>query len=388
MTARIGIIGCGGRMLHLLRRVPGLGRDIEVAALCDPDPRSIRAGLEELNPRARVYSDHRELSADPSLSWVFIGSWNCFHSEQAVVALEAGKNVFCEKPLATSLLGARAIRDAHRRHPGIFCIGFTLRYSSTYRKIKEVLDSGAIGRVVSMEFNETLHFDHGSHIHGNWRRLRANTGSHLLEKCCHDMDLALWMVGSLPARVASFGGLNFFRPENASWPERLGKAPDGRRAFSSPWSDLVALDPFTSDKDIVDNQVAILEFANGARATFHTNCATNLWERRMYLCCSAGTLRADLTSGLVEIARFGYGVPAETWTGSAGGHGGGDEVLGAELARAILEGVRPPTTLEHGLASAITCFGIDEAKDRGCVVDMDPLWSAVGMSEIADLKAI
>ena len=64
--------------------------------------------------------------------------------------------------------------------------------------------------MISMEFNETLGFNHGGFIMGDWRRLTENSGTHLLEKCCHDIDLVNWMLESIPVKVASFGGVNFF----------------------------------------------------------------------------------------------------------------------------------------------------------------------------------
>ena len=93
-------------------------------------------------------------------------------------------------------------------------MGFNLRRSPHYRKLKALLNDGVIGDVVSMDFNETLDFNLGGYIFGDWRRLRENSGPFLLEKCCHDIDLANWMLDSQATRVASFGGLNFFVPEN------------------------------------------------------------------------------------------------------------------------------------------------------------------------------
>lgn len=64
-----------------------------------------------------------------------------------------------------------------------------------------------------MEFNETLHLDHGGFIMGDWRRLTEHSGGHLLEKCCHDFDLVNWILRTKARKVSSFGGLNFFIPK-------------------------------------------------------------------------------------------------------------------------------------------------------------------------------
>jgi len=200
-----------------------------------------------------------------------IASWNCFHKEQVVKAFDAGKHVFCQKPLAMNVEDCAEMLESWKKSGKLFNLGFTLRYSPHYRKIKKLLQENAIGKIVSMEFNETLGFNHGGYIMGDWRRLTEYAGTHLLEKCCHDIDLVNWMVDSPASKVASFGDLDFFIPENNYHIERLGKNKEGKRAYWS-WGGLIDLNPFTSNKDIVDNQVAIIQFENGIRTTFHTNC--------------------------------------------------------------------------------------------------------------------
>ena len=376
----IGVIGCGSRILGLLERIPGLGRTIRVRALCDTEPGAVRRYQDRFGPGAKAYRDYRKLVKDPSVDWVFIGSWNCYHREHAVAALNAGKHVFCEKPLATTLGDCLAMRKAWERKGMKFSVGFTLRYSPHYRKIKQLVDAGKVGKIISMEFNETLHFDHGGFIHGDWRRLSKYSGSHLLEKCCHDMDLAHWIVGSLPARVASFGGTDFFVPKNKRYMKKVGKPARSHSPFCM-WPRPEDHNPFTARKDIVDNQVAILEFANWARATFHTNCSTNIGERRMYICGTDGTLRADLGTGTVEVRKIRYGVDVKTFaTGARGGHGGGDEVLGRSIRDSILKGAEPLADLDDGLKSAVTCFAVDKAQETGRVVDVGPMWKRAGVT--------
>ncbi len=377
----VGLIGCGGRLRGVARNVLTCCDDIEVRALCDPNEDSIRAARDHLslNGAARVCRTPQELASAADIDWVMIGSWNCFHREHVEAAFAAGRHVFCEKPLATTIDDCLAMRDAWRAAGKQFVIGFTLRYSPHYRKIKEVLDSGAIGDIVSLEFNETLHFCHGGYIHGDWRRLVQNAGTHLLEKCCHDVDLVNWVVGSPAARVASFGGTNFFKPDNAGYIEKLGKNRDGKDAYRT-WPGPVNENPFTSDKDIIDNQVAIIEFANGVRSTFHTNCNAGIPERRMYICGTEGAVRADVIRGSIELQRIGFDTAIENVsTDASGGHGGGDSILARNIADCMLAKDQPFTGLEDGLRSAITCFGIDQAMDTGTVVDMQPLWEQAGI---------
>jgi predicted dehydrogenase len=372
----LGIIGCGSRIDYLARQLLKKGDGIEVVAVCDPSPISLARATNSFGDSLRVYDDYRDLVRDPAVDWVAVGSWNCFHRDHVVAALEAGKHVFSEKPLAISLEQCLDIGKAWKASGKHLIVGFTLRYSAHYLKIKEIVESGTIGRIVSFEFNETLHFDHGAYIHGDWRRLRSQAGSHILEKCCHDLDLANWFVGSVPSRVASFGGTDMFCPRNEHLMRDIPKAADGREPFKGWWDYNEAIqNPFTTDKDIVDNQVAILQYANGVRATFHTNCSTTIKERRMYICGTEGTIRSDVIDGSIVVQRIGYDQELiDASTSAKGGHGDGDRFLTQCWYDCMTRGVEPVTGFEDGLKSAVTAFAIDEALDTGRVVDLAEYW--------------
>lgn len=382
MTSRIGvgIIGCGSRVRNLAKGVLARDPSIRVTALCDPLPESIVESRNVLQAQdATEYENYHDLVRSDQVDWVMIGSWNRLHKEHAVAAFEAGKHVFCEKPLAVNLDDCLAIRDAWQRSGKQFIIGFTLRYSPHYRKIRELVSGGAIGRIISLEFNETLSFSHGGYIMGDWRRLRKLAGTHLLEKCCHDLDIANWLLESCVHKAASFGGLDFFVPKNAYHMKRLGTDAEGRSAYRT-WPGTVLENPFTTEKDILDNQVAILQYGNGARATFHTNCNAGIPERRMYICGTEGAIRSDVRIGRIELQRIGFDEPLQDLsTEGRGGHGGGDSFLTESIADCMRGNGKPLSTLEDGLRAAIACFGVDAAQDSGQLFDLSPLWEKAGI---------
>ncbi|MBN1556455.1 MAG: Gfo/Idh/MocA family oxidoreductase [Phycisphaerae bacterium] len=379
MAVGVGMIGCGAMGIGIAERLLRQSPDIHLLGLNDPQESSIQKTRDRLKTDAKVHDDYHALLADKDIQWVMIASWNCFHHEQVLAAFDAGKHVFCQKPLAITAEQCAEMYHRWKRTDRMFNIGFTLRYSPHYRKINQLLRDGAIGKIVSFEFNETLEFNHGGYIMGDWRRLTKNAGTHLLEKCCHDLDLANWMVDSRAKRVASFGGLDFFTPENEKYIQKIGKNKEGRSAYCS-WiahSNFGPMvNPFTSDKDIIDNQVAILEYENGVRATFHANCNSAIPERRMYICGTEGLIRADVLTGELQLKRIGFDTEIETLNTIEGeGHGGGDEILAKELADSMLNGTEPSTGLEDGLTSAFTAFAIDEAMDTGKVVSLDKYWA-------------
>jgi len=381
---KIGIIGCGFRAREVAQNVVKAGGGaIEVAALCDISQTSITDGLACF-PNAVVCDDYHDMLAREDIDWILVGSFNAAHREHVIPALDAGKHIFCEKPLATTQEDCLAMLAASRAHAGHFVVGFVLRYSPFYIKIKELLNADAVGDIISFEFNETLHPNHGAAMHGNWRRRCAIGGSFLLEKCCHDMDLMLWLTDTRPSRIASFGGLNFFKAANAHVMDRY--EPNGRGipfyglGRQTGWAvgkeDNIS--PFNDDKDVIDNQVAILEMENGIRATFHLCTHAPIQERRFYICGTKGAIRGDVLTGEIEYRPVGWKPETENFKPiEGGGHGNADGCMAEDLADCILNDTPMPTTLLDGVRSAFTCFGIDQAMDTGTIVDMSAYWATI-----------
>ena len=379
---RAALVGFGGRLEAVVRALNQATDAVEYAGVYDPDAARVQAARDEFCPRGRVYDSIKAVAGDPDVDWVLIASPNHRHAAQAIAALRGGKHVFCEKPLATSLEDVAALRDAWRASRRRFVLGLTLRHSPFYRAVREWIDAGRIGQLISMEINDTLDFNHGGHIHSHpWRRKTALGGSHLLEKCCHDIDLAIWMTASLPRHVASFGGKDFFVPEHAYMKEKVGSAKDGREPFMCWPSVGKRVDPFAGDGDVVDNQVGIIEFANHVRATFHTNCVAGIPERRLCLLGTEGAMRVDILSGELSYRRVACDAEIEPIAQfEAGGHGGGDAVLGRDLAATMLDGAEPHASLREGTLAAVTCFAMNDAMRTRTVVDCWPYWEQVGMT--------
>lgn len=377
----VGIIGCGSRIQKIFTQVHSKHPEIKLLALNDPHQGSIDSTRGAFNSDAQVIQDYHQLVTIPEIEWVLIGSWNRFHCDHAVAALEAGKHVFCEKPLAITLEQCLKMRDTWKQSSCQFSIGFVLRYSPFYQNVFRLIQEGAIGKIVSFEFNETIDFNLATLIHGGWRRHRENAGTFILEKCCHDLDLANWFTGSLPVRVASFGGQDIFRPENDYLVKKTGHDLDGRQAYTrkAGVNNIAVENPFTTGKSIVDNQVVILEYANGVRGTFHTNCQAGILERRFYILGTEGAIRADIISGRLETQRVGFNKEREVIEyPHMEGHYGADQYLAECVSQSILNGDKPMAGIEEGINSAVAAFAIDQALDEGCIVDLSSLWEKVG----------
>jgi predicted dehydrogenase len=311
-----------------------------------------------------------------------------YHKDVAVPCFEAGKHVMLEKPMALTADDCRAILRAHEKARRVLQIGFVLRCTPFYRRIKEVVSGGRLGQVMGIQAAEHLGLSHSSAYMRRWHRQRANSGSFLLTKCSHDLDLLSWLTGSRPSAVASFGDNNFFLPDKQP-AEYCSACPvretcpyrfDGGFVYMT---DEEKADPskcgfdrcvYTPDKDIVDNQVCILEFANGVRATFALQLFHPRGGRSIAISGTEGFLSGWMEDHRVRV-EFNDGRPPETHDLTAevaGGHGGGDARFVDEFVEAVRAGTEPVTDLLAGLASTVVGAAIEEARARRKVVRIPP----------------
>jgi predicted dehydrogenase len=342
---------------------------VKVVSVYDPDKAVAQSALDYWNDRdVKICDSYKEAIQSPGIDWVLVFSPNAYHKEQIMAAFKAGKHVFSEKPLAASVKDCQTIYEAHQQSGLIFATGFVLRYAPMYRKVKELLESGKLGKILSIDANENITPGHGGYIMVNWRRHTKLAGPHILEKCCHDLDLINWFAKSVPSRIAAFGGLDFFVPENRHFEEKFGKKTFF--AFRDPHR---VDSPFTSDKDLMDNQVAIMEYRNGIKVMFQATMSNAIPERRMYFSCTEGTLIVELYSGKLEYRRIGdEGVTTMDFAGD--GHGGGDGYIMKDLYDCMKNHSKPKCSGDEGLESAVVALSIDRAIKNKTIVNLEPIW--------------
>jgi len=361
----IGVIGCGSRMIFILKELLKINPEHKIIGICDPDSEAIENVKRIFGGDITVYDDYEEL-ASGNIDWIFIGSINSYHKDHIMSAISNNKNIFCEKPLVIKFEECKEIENAMTGKDIELFVGHNLRYSPHYNEIKRIVDSGKIGEIISLEFNETIPFFHGSHFMTSWRGYVRYTGGFLLEKCCHDLDLLSWIANTRPVKVASFGGRNFFIPKNSYLYETM----NNKEEFTFKGKPIP--NPFTSSKDIIDNQVVILECDNGIRATFHVNLSSGIPERRMYICGSEGTIRADVLTGKIEVSGINDSHIKLIFNKDVcESHGGGDSFMIEELDR-VMKGISSPTISFHeAINSVIACLAIDGAMKTNKIVHID-----------------
>ncbi len=370
----VAVIGNGQRGKYVVNQLlKDSERNVHIVSVFDPDKECSKDVLEFWGyPEAKICSSCEEAIKTPGVEWVMVFSPNVYHKEGILTAFAEGKHVFSEKPLATSIQDCQEIYKAHQKTNLLFATGFVLRYAPIYRRVREIIDSGILGKLISVEANENILPEHGGYIMCNWRRHTSEAGPHILEKCCHDIDLLLWFIGSLPEKVASFGGTNMFTKENSGLMEKYGK-----KRFCT-WPDPHAIEtPFSGDTDLMDNTVSIAEFRNGVRLSFCASMCNIIPERRMRFNFTEGNLIIDLYTGLIHYRQLGSD-ELKVINVSGDGHGGGDSYIMKELYESMCTGSAPKCSGNEGLESAVFAIAMDEAAKTQQTVDMKPIWESLG----------
>ena len=363
---RVAAIGCGGRS-HLLGEFIKAGKGaLSIVAAYDPLRERALAWRESLGqPSCRVCETAEEAIAAPDVDLVCIFSPNASHSAYIIAALAAGKRVFSEKPLATTLEDCQRIREAEKNARHKVMTGFVLRYAPIYRKVKELLASGTFGNIVSLAASENREsWATGSMSSSEgWRRFRSLSGPYLLEKCSHDLDLINWYAGALPEEVFGYGGLDYFIPANKGLWDKYD-----HDVFAKLVPLETRINPFLSEKDIFDNNMVLMKYPGGMKASFQLTLANAIPERRMYIGCTEGTIVAECFSGTIRYRRYGdEDVTLLNFTG--GGHGGGDPVMAREIVGGLLDDKPSGVSgVENGYGCALVALAADESMRTGRAV--------------------
>lgn len=375
---KVAFIGTGARSTTYARAYANHQDEIDVVALCDssPENRKTIAELSGLPKTFAEYNDCREvLEKHKDLDGVVISTPNYLHREMAIPFIERGIPVALEKPMTTTMGDGEAILDAAKRCNARLLIGFVLRSTPFYRKVHELLSSGAVGRVVAVEADELAGYGETSTISRRpWRRYAKFSGGALMEKSSHDLDLMSWFVGSRPVSVNSFGGTLVFNP-NPLLPEKCIDCSQKDCAYRSkpvtgnafPPDDLECI--YNIQKDVVDNQCVNISYANGSLVTF-IMCFNTTGEkagRNLHVIGQRGRLWGNHEEG--EIFVFDN-IKKKTSTYKikldGSGHGGGDANHALELLKMMKDPeYRPAQDAYAGYLSGALCIASDVSRIEG-----------------------
>ena len=350
--------------------------ELKIVGVAEPleDRRAEFAALHGI-PEERCFETWEDLLQGEKIAdCALVCTQDKMHYGPVMRALDLGYDVLCEKPMSPDRDELLAMGQKAADTGRLLSIAHVLRYSPFFMKIKELIDEGAVGELVSVQHIESVGYWHMAHsfVRGNWRRA-GETSPMILAKCCHDMDILLWLVGSRCKSVSSFGSLKHFRREKA--PKGAPKhcldgcahrdscpyyAPrfylEHPRADVDGFTRAVSLDTsaeallealkkgpygrcvYRCDNDVVDHQVVNLEFENGVTAGMEMSAFTKDCERVINIMGSKGQIRGNMEENRVVYDNFVDGSRVEYSIHTpAGGHGGSDVTMMRDFVSLIAE---------------------------------------------------
>ncbi len=410
------VIGAGERGAgygRWARRHPDRALVVGVA-----EPREVRRArfaAEHGIPARNAAADWRQLAGRARLAdAVLICTQDRMHAGPAEAFAALGYHILLEKPMAPDEAGCRRIVAAVEKAGVMLAVGHVMRYTPYTRAVKEIVDSGQLGDIMTVQHLEPVGFWHQAHsyVRGNWRRADL-AASMLMAKSCHDLDWLAYVLGRVPLRVASFGSLTHFTAANrpAGAADRCVACPvEASCPYSAPrlyrgllergghrWPLSAVIEDFSAaaldqalregpygrcvyacDNDVVDHQVVALEFPGGATATFTMTAFTEAAGRATRLFGTRGELTGDgqairvydfLTRAERLIAPAPAGAPD-----AAAGHGGGDAGLMDAFTGAVATGNRELILSgpRESLASHLAVFAAERARRSGTVETIPP----------------
>lgn len=350
----IGIIGTGSRgLIHIgaLSTVPG----VKIAAICDVDERRLATAARRAGESAARFLDCRKLLEHPGVDAVLIATPNLLHREMVLAAIDAGKHVACEKPMATTLEDCRKLVRAAEKAETVVMFTMQLRYAHRYAEVRKYIEQGCIGTPKFLWVSEFrgdwnprvwMYTDPKTGKQMNWRHSQVASGGTLNEKCCHYFDILHWLVGETPVKVGCSGDTNVYR--------------DGRETW--------------------DHAVVSMDFAAGARADMGL-CMYAPHQLGFQIIGDKGMLTLPTNEDFALLQAGGRRDPERLLLTPEVGHGERGQTKHVETAllhmyddfrQCIQEGKPPLVDARVAMASCQTAFRAQDAAERRCAVEWEP----------------
>jgi len=393
---KFAIIGFGDRGKLYRNIISRDFKDIELVAICDKREDVLKKAKIDFNLRDdQLFNNEDDFFKKGKIAdFVLVTTTDSEHHRQFNALSDLGYDILLEKPISVTEEECVDMLKHQRKNKNKVAVCHVLRYTPFYSKIKKIIDSKILGDVVTLSQTENVAYWHQAHsfVRGNWKN--SNTSAPMiLAKCCHDMDMFLWLMNSRCEKVSSFGSLSYFnrnnKPEGSAdrcvdcklncvynaynfyskYPIMYGKInekKDDVREFlkKSDYGKCV----FASDNNVVDHQVVNCLFENGATAQLTMTAFSADCHRYIKIHCTKGELEGDIEANYLKYQLFGEEKPVEFDFSKElekdiySVHSGGDTILIREFIESLSEDSKIKTDLNVSMQSHFMCFAAERSR--------------------------
>lgn len=418
------IVGAGHRAFVYSELAKTNPEMLKIVGVADPNPIRRKKAMDYFGfGEDMCFENAEELASKGRLADTVInGTMDEQHLQTATVLLDAGYDMLLEKPFATNEDEMWQIVECAKKNNAKVMICHVLRYTPFYYSIKERIASGEIGEIINIQTNEHVSYHHlsTSYVRGKWANSKKCHTSMLLAKCCHDLDIMMWMMADTkPKQISSFGGKFQFKPENAPkgagticmkdcplvdscvystkrlyidhpdrWAFYVWDALEGKENITlddkialmqsdSPYARCI----YKCDNDVVDHQSVMVSFENGATGTHNMVGGSAEPRRSIHIIGTKGEIFGNFEESKFTVLKINPSPDAHNeecdveevdlrvtgdMVGAYGGHGGGDERLAADFVK-FIRGEAPSlacTSIFDSVAGHLSVYRADKSREN------------------------
>lgn len=419
------IVGAGHRSFVYSELAKTNPEMLKIVGVADPNPIRRKKAMDYFGFKEDMcFENAEELAKKGKLADTVInGTMDEQHLETAVPLLNAGYDMLLEKPFAPNEEEMRQIVNCAKKNNSKVMICHVLRYTPFYYAIKERIVNGEIGDIINIQTTEHVSYHHlsTSYIRGKWANSDKCHTSMLLAKCCHDLDIIMWMMSETkPKQISSFGGKFQFKPENAPkeagticmkdcplvdtcvystkrlyidhpdrWAFYVWDALEGKKNVTiedkialmksdSPYARCI----YKCDNNVVDHQSVLINFENGATGTHNMVGGSAEPRREIHIIGTKGEIFGNFEESKFTVLKIDPSPDAHNeecdveevdlrvtgdMVGAYGGHGGGDERLAADFVK-FIRGEKPSlacTSIFDSVAGHLSVYLADKSRENG-----------------------
>lgn len=419
------IVGAGHRSFVYSKLALTNPEMLKIVGVADPNPVRRKKAMDTFGfGEDMCFESAQELAKKGKIADTVInGTMDEQHLETAIPLLNAGYDMLLEKPFAPNEDEMRQIVECARKNNSKVMICHVLRYTPFYYGIKERIVNGEIGDIINIQTTEHVSYHHlsTSYVRGKWANKDKCHTTMLLAKCCHDLDIMMWMMADTkPTQISSFGGKFQFKPENAPknagticmkdcplvdkcvystkrlyidhpdrWAFYVWDALEGKENITiedkialmksdSPYARCI----YKCDNNVVDHQSVLVNFASGATGTHNMVGGSAEPRRNIHIIGTKGEIFGNFEDSKFTVLKINPSPDTHNeecdveevdlrvtgdMVGAYGGHGGGDERLAEDFVKYI-RGEKPSlacTSIFDSVAGHLSVYLADESRENG-----------------------
>lgn len=400
---KVAILGFGQRGYVFADIIRKHADEMELVAVCENNlakkPLIMREfGIIEEN----YYTDYHQMFEKGKLADILVVStMDRDHYQPTMKALDLGYDILLEKPIAPTKAEILAIQAKANALNRKIAVAHVLRYTPFYLKLKEIIDEGVVGDIVTLSQTEHVGYFHYAHsyVRGNWRKVENSTPM-IMAKSCHDLDIIKFLINKKCEQITSFGGLYHFKQENAPvgssdycykcqldcpynavqfyennpmWMSFFSLEKDAKKVLADE-NLSYAKCVYKSDNDVVDHQVVNMLFAGGTTASFTMTAFSNETHRSIKIHGTKAEIEADLEVMQIEIKPYGKQksiIDVRQLADDFSYHSGGDNQLFVDFVRNVRDHqpVSGLTDINNSIESHFMALDAEESrKNNGKVI--------------------